>query len=66
MSCLQTNEFTINHGKIVIIYTVYEIINIANINGNRDSNLTVKNVLFRAVSLTKSTDVLKFWMWNCI
>ena len=43
MSCLQTNGFSINHGKIVNIYIVYEIINIANINGNRDSNLTIEN-----------------------
>ena len=43
MSCLQTNRFSINHGKIVNIYIVYETINIANINGNRDSNLTIEN-----------------------
>ena len=60
MSCLQTNEFTINHGKIVIIYIVYEIINIANINGNRDSNLTIGDALFGAVSLTKNADVGKY------
>ena len=60
MSCLQTNGFSINHGKIVIIYIVQEIINIANINGNRDSNLTIENTLFGAVSLTKNADVDKY------
>ena len=57
MSCLQINGFTINHEKIVNIYIVYEIINISGINGNKDSNLTVKNALFGAVSLTKNADV---------
>ena len=60
MSCLQTNGFSINHGKIAIIYIVYEIINIAGINGNRDSNLTIENALFGAVSLTKNADVDKY------
>ena len=60
MSCLQINGFTINHEKIVNIYIVYEIINISGINGNKDSNLTVKNALFGAVSLTKNADVDKY------
>ena len=60
MSCLQTNGFSINHGKIVNIYIVQEIINIANINGNRDSELTIENTLFGAVSLTKNADVDKY------
>ena len=60
MSCLQTNGFSINHGKIAIIYIVYEITNIAGINGNRDSNLTIENALFGAVSLAKNADVDKY------
>ena len=60
MSCLETNGFSINHGKIVNIYIVQEIINIANINGNRDSELTIENTLFGAVSLTKNADVDKY------
>ena len=48
MSCLIQDKVTFNHGKIVNIYIVYEIINIGNINGNRDSNLTIKNALFGA------------------
>ena len=50
---------TFNHEKIVNIYIVYKIIRIANINGNRDSNLTIENALFGAVSLTKNADVDK-------
>ena len=41
MSCLKQDKVTFNHGKIVNIYNVFEIIKIANINGNRNSNLTV-------------------------
>ena len=46
MSCLNKGRVTFNHGKIVNIYIVYEIIRTANINGNRNSNLTVQNALF--------------------
>ena len=60
MSCLIQDRVTFNHGQIVNIFIVYKIINIANINGNRDSNLAVKNALFVAVSLTKNTDVEKY------
>ena len=60
MSCFKQAKVTFNHGKIVIIYIVYEIIRIANINVNRNSNLTVQNVLFGAVSLTKNADVNKY------
>ena len=34
--CLKQNKVTFNNGKIVNIYTVYEIIRIANINGDRN------------------------------
>ena len=60
MSCLKQDEFAFNHGKIVNIYIVYEIITIANINGSRNSNLTVQNALFGTVSLTKNADVNKY------
>ena len=59
-SCLKQEKVTFNHGKIVNIYIVYEIIKIANINGNRNSNLAVQNELFGAVSLTKNADVNKY------
>ena len=52
-------KVTFNHRKIVNIYIVYDIIDIANINGSKDSKLTIKNALFEAVSLTKNADVDK-------
>ena len=58
--CLKQDKVTFNHRKIVNIYIVYEIIRIANINGNRNSNLTVQNALFGAVSLTKNANVNKY------
>ena len=42
------------------IYIVYKIIRIANINGNRNSNLAVQNALFGAVDLTRNADVNKY------
>ena len=56
---LKQVKVTFNHGKILNIYIVYEIIRIANINGNRNSNLTEQNELFGAVSLTKNADFNK-------
>ena len=60
MSCLIQDRATFNHGKIVSIYIVYKIIRIANINGNRYSNLAIENALFGAVSLTKNVDIDKY------
>ena len=59
-ACLKQNMVTLNHGKIVNIYIVDEIIRIAYINGNRHSNLTVQNALFGVVSLSKNADVRKY------
>ena len=59
-ACLKQDKVTFNHGKIVNIYIVYEIIRIANINSNRNSNLTVQNALFGAVNLTKNANVNKY------
>ena len=59
MSFLKQDKVTFNHGKIVNIFIVYEIIWTGNINGNRNSNLTVQNALFGAVSLTKNADFSK-------
>ena len=59
-ACLKQDKVTFNHGKIVNSYIAYEIIRIANINGNTNSNLTVQNALFGAVSLTKNADVNKY------
>ena len=60
MSSLKQDKVTFNHGKIVDIYIVYKIIRIADINGNRNSNLAVQNALFGAVSLTKNAEVNKY------
>ena len=60
MSCLKQDKVPFNHGKIVNIYIVYKIIRITNINGNRNSNITVQNALFGAVSLNKNADVSKY------
>ena len=60
MSCLIQDRATFNHGKIVNIHIVYKIIRIANINANRDSNLTIENALFGGATLTKNTDVDKY------
>ena len=59
-SCLKQDRVTFNHGKIVNMYVVYEIIGIAGINGNRDSNLMIENCLFGAITLTKNADVDKY------
>ena len=59
MFCLKQDKVTFNHGKIVNIYIVFEIIRISNINGNRNSNLMVQNTLFGTVSLTTNADVNK-------
>ena len=43
-SCLKQDKITFNHGKIVNIYIIYEIIKINAVN----SNPTIENCLFRA------------------
>ena len=58
--CLKQNKVTFDYGKIVNIYIKYEIIKVANINGNRNSNLIIQNALFEAVSLTKNIDIGKY------
>ena len=60
LACLKQDKVTFNHGKIVNIYIVYEVIRIVNITGSKNSNLTVQNALFGAVSLTKNADVNKY------
>ena len=51
--CLKQDKITYNHGKIVNIYTVYEIEESVNIS----SYLTLENCLFGAVKLTKHVDI---------
>ena len=50
---------TFNHGKVVNVYTVYEIIKIAVI-GSYDNYPTLQSALFGAVKLTKNADIGKY------
>ena len=55
-SCLQQSKISYTHGKIVNVYVVYEL-------GATSSNINdpaLKNCLFRAVTLTKNTDIDKY------
>ena len=61
-SCLKQDKVTFNHKKVVNIYIVYEITNVADLNGN-GNRPTIQNPLFGAISLTKmlisiSTNIL--------
>ena len=51
--CLKQEKITLNHGKIVNIYTVYEIEKSVTIS----SYPTLENYLFGTVKLTKHIDV---------
>ena len=56
-SCLKEDKIIYTNGKIVNIYTVYEI----NKNDNtRSSDPTLKNCLFGAVSLTKNANIDRY------
>ena len=55
-NCLKQDKVTYNHGKVVNIYIVYEISQ----NYSISSYPTLENCLFRAVSLTKNTDIDKY------
>ena len=49
----QSNKLSYSHGKVVNIYIVYELgASSSNVNGP-----TLKNCLFRAVTLTKNADI---------
>ena len=50
---------TFNHGKVVNIYIVYEIIKIALI-GSYDNYPTLQSALFGAVKLTKNAHIDKY------
>ena len=58
---MKQDKVTFNHGKIVNIYIVYEVIKIAIISkpGSNDIYPTLQNALFGAVKLTKNADVDK-------
>ena len=56
-SCLkQPNKFTYSYGTRVNIYNVYEL----GASGSNNSDSTLKNCLFGAVTLTKNADIEKY------
>ena len=63
-SCLkQANKLAYTHGKVVNIYIVYEL----GASSSNVNDLTLKNCLFGAVTLTKNVDIDKYgyriWDW---
>ena len=52
-SCLKQDKITLNHGKIVNIYTVYA----SKSTLNHDEDITLKNCLFGAVKITKNANI---------
>ena len=55
-SCLKQSKISYTHGKVVNIYIVYEL----GASSSSDSDPTLKNCLFGAVTLTKNTDIDKY------
>ena len=55
-SCLKQPKFTYTHKTIVNIYIVYEL----GASTSNDSDPTLKNCLFCAVTLTKNADIDKY------
>ena len=56
-SCLkQSPKLTYTHGKVVNIYIVYEL----GASSSSNSDPTLKNCLFGAVTLTKNADIEKY------
>ena len=55
-SCLKQSKFTFTHKKVVNIYIVYEL----GASSSHDSDPTIKNCLFGAVTLTKNADIEKY------
>ena len=55
-SCLKQPKFTFTHKKVVNVYIVYEL----GASSSHDSDPTIKNCLFGAVTLTKNTDIEKY------
>ena len=54
--CLKQDKVTFNCGKVVNIYIVYEL----GASSSNDSDPTLKNCLFGAVTLTKDVDIEKY------
>ena len=55
-SCLKQEKVIFNHGKEVNIYIVYEL----GASGSNNSDPTLKNCLFVAVTLTNNVDIDKY------
>ena len=55
-SCLKQSNHIFTHKKIVNIYIVYELA----ASSSHDSDPTIKNCLFGAVTLTKNADIEKY------
>ena len=55
-SCLKQPKSSHTHSNIVNIYIIYEL----SAFGSNNSNPTLKNCLFGAVTLTKKTDIDKY------
>ena len=55
-SCLKQPKFTFTHKKVVNIYIVYEL----GASSSNVNDLTIKNCLFGAVTLTKNADIEKY------
>ena len=55
-SCLTQVKVICNHGKVVNIYIVYKL----GASSSSDSDPTIKNCFFRAVTLTKNADIGKY------
>ena len=55
-SCLKQPKISYTHGKVVKMYIVYEL----GASGSNDSDPTLKNCLFCAVTLTKNADYDKY------
>ena len=55
-SCLKQSSHILTHKKVVNIYIVYELA----ASSSHDSDSTIKNCLFGAVTLTKNTDIEKY------
>ena len=55
-SCLKQSKISYTHGKVVNIYIVYELA----ASSSHDSDPTIKNCLFSAITLTKNADIEKY------
>ena len=55
-SCLKQSDHIFTHEKVAIIYIVYQLA----ASSSHDSDPTIKNCFFGAVTLTKNADIEKY------